>query len=206
MWTTFKVFIDSVTILLLFYVLVFWLWGTWESALGPGIEPAPSASEGGILTTGPPEKSQEELLKGWGRAKSCWWWHLRCQAGDPNKVGWWDSGCSGTPTFPLSTRLLKRPPRGDGNTVCWSPGQLFGWENINIIILFKVIRSPPPASTVLGCGGVCVVSGRKFHSEGLAEPRDSCGDETIWFPLEQQLLWEPRLVETNRCQNQCLRF
>ena len=60
-----------------------------------------------------------------------------------------------------------------------SLGQLFGWENINIIILFKVIRSPPPASAVLGCGGVCVVSGRKFLSEGLAEPHDSCGDETI---------------------------
>ena len=30
MWTIFKVFIEFVTILLLFYVLVFWLQGTWD--------------------------------------------------------------------------------------------------------------------------------------------------------------------------------
>ena len=30
MWTIFKVFIEFVTILLLFYVLVFWLRGTWD--------------------------------------------------------------------------------------------------------------------------------------------------------------------------------
>ena len=30
MWTTFKVFIEFVTILLLFYVLGFWPWGTWD--------------------------------------------------------------------------------------------------------------------------------------------------------------------------------
>ena len=29
-WTIFKVFIESVTILLLFYVLVFWPWGMWD--------------------------------------------------------------------------------------------------------------------------------------------------------------------------------
>ena len=31
MWTIFKVFIDFVTILLLFHVLVFWSLGTWDS-------------------------------------------------------------------------------------------------------------------------------------------------------------------------------
>ena len=30
MWTIFKVFIEFVTILLLFYVLVFWPRGTWD--------------------------------------------------------------------------------------------------------------------------------------------------------------------------------
>ena len=30
MWTIFKVFIEFVTILLLFYVLVFWLQGKWD--------------------------------------------------------------------------------------------------------------------------------------------------------------------------------
>ena len=30
MWTIFKVFIQSVTILFLFYVLVSWLWGMWD--------------------------------------------------------------------------------------------------------------------------------------------------------------------------------
>ena len=30
MWTIFKVFIEFVTILLLLYVLVFWLRGTWD--------------------------------------------------------------------------------------------------------------------------------------------------------------------------------
>ena len=30
MWTIFKVFIEFVTILLLFYVLSFWLWGMWD--------------------------------------------------------------------------------------------------------------------------------------------------------------------------------
>ena len=30
MWAIFKVFIEFVTILLLFYVLVFWPWGTWD--------------------------------------------------------------------------------------------------------------------------------------------------------------------------------
>ena len=30
MWAIFKVFIEFVTILLLFYVLIFWPWGTWD--------------------------------------------------------------------------------------------------------------------------------------------------------------------------------
>ena len=57
MWTIFKVFIDFVTILLLFYV---WFFG--RDACGilvprPGIKPAPPALEGEVLTTEPPGKS-----------------------------------------------------------------------------------------------------------------------------------------------------
>ena len=55
MWTIFKVFIEFVPILLLF--LYFGFFG--REACGilapqPGIEPAPPALEGEVLTTGPP--------------------------------------------------------------------------------------------------------------------------------------------------------
>ena len=58
MWTIFKVFIEFVPILLLF--LYFGFFG--REACGilapqPGIEPAPPALEGEVLTTGPPGKS-----------------------------------------------------------------------------------------------------------------------------------------------------
>ena len=58
MWTVFKVFIEFVTILLLFYV--FWFFG--PEACGtlapqPGIEPARLVLEGEVLTTALPGKS-----------------------------------------------------------------------------------------------------------------------------------------------------
>ena len=57
MWITFKVFIEFVTILLLFYVLVFWpRGGVWDLP-GPGLEPMSPALAGGLLTTAPPGKS-----------------------------------------------------------------------------------------------------------------------------------------------------
>ena len=52
MWTILKVFIESVTRLLLFYALVFWPRGMWDFNSLPGIEPSPPALEGEILTTG----------------------------------------------------------------------------------------------------------------------------------------------------------
>ena len=55
MWTIFKVFIEFVTILLLFYVLVFLAHGI--LAPWPGIKPSPSAQEGEVSTTGSPGKS-----------------------------------------------------------------------------------------------------------------------------------------------------
>ena len=63
MWTTFKVFIEFVTILLLFYG--FWFLG--PKAYGilapqPGIKPTPPALEGKVLTTGLPGKSQGSSL------------------------------------------------------------------------------------------------------------------------------------------------
>ena len=82
MWTIFKVFIEFVTILLPFYVLVYWfmvmvigimLWFIglfiWFMLCGilaprPGVESAPSALEGEVLTTGPPGKSQTVHLNG----------------------------------------------------------------------------------------------------------------------------------------------
>lgn len=45
--------IKLVTILLLFSVLVFWPRGMWDLSSLPGTEPASSALEGKILTTGP---------------------------------------------------------------------------------------------------------------------------------------------------------
>ena len=59
MWTIFKVFVEFVTVLLLFRVLVFWPRGMWGLSSLPGIEYAPPALEGEVLTTGPPEKSQD---------------------------------------------------------------------------------------------------------------------------------------------------
>ena len=60
MWTNFKVFIEFVTILLLFHVS-FWFFGPEACGiLAPwaGIKPTPPAVEGKVLTTGPPGKSQ----------------------------------------------------------------------------------------------------------------------------------------------------
>ena len=58
MWTIFKIFIEFVTILLLFYV--FWFFDCEACGIlapHPGIEPTPPALEGKVLTTGPPGKS-----------------------------------------------------------------------------------------------------------------------------------------------------
>ena len=57
MQTIFKAFIEFFTLLLPFYVLVFWLCGMWDLNHWPGIEPTPPASEGEVPTTGPPGKS-----------------------------------------------------------------------------------------------------------------------------------------------------
>ena len=58
-WTIFKVFIEFVTVLILFYALVFLAmrhWGSWLP------EPAPWALEGKALTTGSPGKSEDLLF------------------------------------------------------------------------------------------------------------------------------------------------
>ena len=54
MWIICKVFIEFVTILLLFYVLGFWPQACGILASWPGIEPVPPTLEGKVLTTGPP--------------------------------------------------------------------------------------------------------------------------------------------------------
>ena len=63
MWTIFKVFIESVTRLLLFYVLVFWPLGMWDLNPLPEMESSPPALEGKVLTTGPPEVPPIHFLK-----------------------------------------------------------------------------------------------------------------------------------------------
>ena len=60
MWTTFKVFIEFVTILLLllfFFCFVFWSQHMWDLSPQPGIESAPPTLEGKTLISGPPGKS-----------------------------------------------------------------------------------------------------------------------------------------------------
>ena len=61
MWTIFKVFIEFVTILLLFYVLVFGCEACGILAPQPGIKPAPRALEGEVLTTGLPGKPSKTI-------------------------------------------------------------------------------------------------------------------------------------------------
>ena len=55
-WTIFKVFIEFATILLLFYILVFWPWGMWDLGSLTRDKPVSSALEGKILATEPPGK------------------------------------------------------------------------------------------------------------------------------------------------------
>ena len=55
--TIFKVFIEFVTILFLFYVLAFWPQACGILAPKAGIEPTLPALEGEVLTTGPPGES-----------------------------------------------------------------------------------------------------------------------------------------------------
>ena len=58
MWPIFKVFIEFVTILLLFYVLVFWSQDVWDLTPQPGIKPELPTLESKVLTVGSPGKSQ----------------------------------------------------------------------------------------------------------------------------------------------------
>ena len=66
MWTIFKVFIEFVTIFLVFYV--FGCEGCGILALRMGPEPAPTAMDGEVLTTGPPGN---ELSLSWVLAQFC---------------------------------------------------------------------------------------------------------------------------------------
>ena len=62
MWTIFKVFVEFVTILCLFYVLDFGLKASEILDPQPGIEPIPPVLEGEVLTTEPPGKSLDFFL------------------------------------------------------------------------------------------------------------------------------------------------
>ena len=63
MWTFLKVFIEFVTILFLFSVLIFDCEAYRILASLPGIECAPPALEGKVFTTGPPGKSLVHIFK-----------------------------------------------------------------------------------------------------------------------------------------------
>ena len=54
--------IEFVTILLLFYFLIFWPEGRWDLTFPSGSKPLPSALEGKVLTTGPPGKYLRKVL------------------------------------------------------------------------------------------------------------------------------------------------
>ena len=58
----FKVFVEFVTILLLFYVLVFCLEACVILAPGPGVEPVPHSLGGKVLTTEQPGKSLDGVF------------------------------------------------------------------------------------------------------------------------------------------------
>ena len=58
MWTIFKVFVEFVTILLLFYLLVFGPGITWDLSFPTRNQTCtPAQEEAGVLTAGPPGKS-----------------------------------------------------------------------------------------------------------------------------------------------------
>ena len=61
----FQVFIEFVTILLLFHVLVSWPRGMWDSSSQTKVWTCTLALEGKVLTTGPPRKSPYSTF--WGR-------------------------------------------------------------------------------------------------------------------------------------------
>ena len=57
-----KVFIEFITVLLLFYVLVVWPQGMWDLVPQAGIKPVPPALEGAVLTPGSSGKFQHTSL------------------------------------------------------------------------------------------------------------------------------------------------
>ena len=57
-WTILKIFFEFVTVFLLFYVLVFWLGGTWGLSSPARDRTCTPALEGGVPTPGPGEAPQ----------------------------------------------------------------------------------------------------------------------------------------------------
>ena len=73
MWTIFKDFIEFITILLLFYLLVFWWRDMWDLISPTRNQTTSLALEGKFLTTGPPGKSlsHEPCMNGLCLPVSC---------------------------------------------------------------------------------------------------------------------------------------
>ena len=79
-WSLLKVFIEFVTVLLLFYVLVFWLRGMWDLSSLTRDWAAPSTLEGQVLAPGPPGKPLAEFL--WdSRSQHLWMWRIAALLG-----------------------------------------------------------------------------------------------------------------------------
>ena len=109
-WTVLKVFIEFVTILLLFYVSVFWSWGMWDP--WPRIEPSCPALDGEVLTTGPPRKSQQDSFCNLSN------WRLGWPSGKSGRWGDWGVG----------THEVALSPIVPGQ--CSHPWDLRGWATV----------------------------------------------------------------------------
>ena len=59
MWTIYKVLVEFVAILFLFYVLTFWPQGVWDLSSPTGDGTHTPCLEGELLANGPPGKSRK---------------------------------------------------------------------------------------------------------------------------------------------------
>ena len=101
MWTIFKVFIEFVTILLLFYFGVFGRKARGISAPGPGIKPLPPALEGKVLNHRSSREVPMSKILNVGSYRPPGERNRKlCDEGPMTQVAWGDS--------------LPPPPRG-----CW---------------------------------------------------------------------------------------
>ena len=145
----FKVFIEFVTILLLFYVLIFGLEAYGILAPQPGIEPSHPALEGEILTTGPLGKAQgcshlksclgpENLLPKWLTSHGC-----RQEVSVPHEADLSICCLSVLTTWQLASPRVSDPRQRTGKRCC-AFYNLVTHHNF-CHILFIILESLSPA-------------------------------------------------------------